>query len=92
MFPLDLLDHGLSLLDGSLLNAFFNTAFSQANCPQKRSNSATLASNASVAVGSFGVKAASPRVSYSRCQRQTMLAAKLCSRHTCAGRFSLLAN
>jgi len=38
------LDHRMPLFKGSLPNAFFSSAFSRAKCPQKRSNSAILAS------------------------------------------------
>ena len=38
------LDHRMPLFKGSLPNAFFSSAFSRANCPQKRSNSAIFAS------------------------------------------------
>src|SRR5207248_5320605 len=89
---LHLSDHRVPLRDGSCCKAFFNTAFSTANCPQNRSNSATFASSAWLGVGSAGAKAASPRVSYSCLQRATKLGAKWCSRHTCAGRFSPLAS
>src|SRR5712692_4451115 len=39
-----LFNYRMSLLKGSLPNAFFSSVFSRANCPQKRSNSAILAS------------------------------------------------
>jgi hypothetical protein len=52
-----LANHRVPLRDGSCRNAFFNTAFSIASCPQNRSNSATLASSAWVGVGSDGANA-----------------------------------
>src|SRR5439155_13476808 len=39
-----LINYRMSLLKGSLPNAFFSSVFSKANCPQNRSNSAILAS------------------------------------------------
>src|SRR6266852_2733691 len=61
---LHVMNHRVPLRDGSCCKAFFNTAFSTANCPQKRSKSATFASSAWVGVGSAGANAASPRLSY----------------------------
>lgn len=73
--------------------AFFNTAFSRANCPQKRSNSALRASSGLASlVPALAVKAASPRSLYSRRQRARTLAASPCSRQIWAGRFSPLDN
>src|SRR5215469_18237968 len=85
-------DHRLSLADCCLPKAFFNTAFSMANCPQKRSNSATRATNASLSLSCLAAKASSPRASYSCRHRETLLLERLCARQICAGRFSPLAN
>jgi hypothetical protein len=73
-------DHGLSFRKGMLCNPFFRSAFSSANWPQKRSSSATRRSRLSLADTCLGVKAASPRASYSRRQRNSRLSARPCSR------------
>ena len=54
-------NYRMSLLKGSLPNAFFNNAFSKASCPQKRSNSAILASAVGGSEGAGGRNASSPR-------------------------------
>jgi hypothetical protein len=54
-------DYRMSLLKGSLPNAFFSSAFSKASCPQKRSNSAILASAVGGSELAGGRKASSPR-------------------------------
>jgi len=55
------LDYRMSLLKGSLPNAFFSSVFSKASCPQKRSNSAIFASAVGGALVAGGRKASSPR-------------------------------
>ncbi len=54
-------NYRLSLLQGSLPNAFFSSVFSRANCPQKRSNSAILASADGASDETGGRNASSPR-------------------------------
>src|SRR5438876_6495183 len=56
-----LLDYRMSLLKGSLPNAFFSSVFSKASCPQKRSNSAIFASAVGGALVAGGRNASSPR-------------------------------
>jgi len=51
----------MSLFKGSLPNAFFNKAFSNANCPQKRSSSAIFASAEAGSEFDAGKNASSPR-------------------------------
>src|SRR5258708_18035475 len=79
-------NYRMSLLQGSLPNDFLSSAFSKASCPQKRSSSAIFASADAGYELDGGKKASSPRCSYSFLQRETTLEARLCSRHTCAGR------
>src|SRR6266487_733127 len=73
-------NYRMSLLKGSLPNAFFSSAFSRASCPQKRSSSAIFASAVGGSEVAGGRKASSPRWSYSFLQRETTLGATLCSR------------
>src|SRR6266496_2107336 len=54
-------NYRMSLLKGSLPNAFFSSVFSRANCPQKRSSSAILASAEGASGETGGRKASSPR-------------------------------
>jgi len=56
-----LLNYDMPLFKGSLPNAFFNSAFSKANCPQKRSNSAIFASVVGGSELDEGRNASSPR-------------------------------
>src|SRR5438128_4425531 len=55
------IDYRMSLLKGSLPNAFFSRAFSKASCPQKCSSSAILASADGGSALGGGRKASSPR-------------------------------
>jgi len=54
-------NYRMSLFKGSLPNAFFSSAFSNANCPQKRSNSAILVSAVGASDVTGGKNASSPR-------------------------------
>src|SRR5712692_3077937 len=61
LFLTYLLDYRMSLFKGSLPNAFFSKAFSNANCPQKRSSSAIFASADGGSEFDGGKNASSPR-------------------------------
>ena len=91
MFLTHLLNHGVPPGDCILFSDFFKIWFSRESCPQKRSNSAILASRASSPEGCFFVKTASPRASYSLRHLKSTLSERLCSRQIWAGRFSSIA-
>ena len=91
MFLTHSLDHGMPLGDCMLFSDFFRIWFSRESCPQKRSNSAILASRTSLPEGCFSVNVASPRASYSFLHLKSTLSERLCSRQIWAGRFSPVA-
>ncbi len=84
-------DRRVRLRDGSAFSPFFRAVFSDANCPQNRSNSATLRSGAAELVASGGAKAVSLRSAYSRRRRNTGHSARPRSRQTRTSRCPAIA-